>query len=80
MNAEYPDPAIQGAQDQGIETTETAGIVAALLGVMNTGMLLASAVGLITGVSLGLLIGRRTAPPPPPRWRAAIPARFATRS
>ena len=78
MNADYPDPAIQGAQSQVSETTETAGVVAALLGVMNTGMLLASAVGLITGVSLGLLIGRRTAPPPPPRWRSAIPARFVS--
>lgn len=72
---DYPDPTVEGTQDQvigqagGVETAETADRVAALLAVVNATMLLAGAVGLITGLLFGVLIGRRTAPPPPRAWR-----------
>ena len=72
---DYPDPMIEGAQDQvdgqagGVEPAETASGIAAMLAVMNATMLLAGGAGLIMGLLFGLLIGRRTAPPPPPPWR-----------
>lgn len=72
---EQRDPATEGPHGEalgeapGLETAETTSGIAAFLAVMNATMLLAGAVGLITGLFLGVLIGRRAAAPPPPAWR-----------
>jgi hypothetical protein len=72
---EERDPALGGphgdalAEPAGLETAEATSGMAAFLAVVNATMLLAGALGLITGLLFGVLIGRRTAAPPPPPWR-----------
>ncbi len=60
------DPLAEAAE---LETAEATSGIAAVLALANATMLAASALGLITGLVVGVLVGRRTAAPPPPPWR-----------
>ncbi len=72
---EHPDRATEGPHDEelgeaaGVETADATSGMAALFAVLNATMLLSWAVGLITGLMFGVVIGRRTAAPPSPPWR-----------
>ena len=72
---EQRDPVTEGTSAEafgeapGLETAETTSGIAAFLAIVNATMLLAGGIGLITGLLVGILIGRRAAPAPPPAWR-----------
>jgi hypothetical protein len=61
------DAAVEGATTDEIE--ETTAAVGVLVGMLTGWVVLAAAAGFVAGAVVGLAIGRRAAPPPPPRWQ-----------
>ena len=59
--------AADGAPADALE--EPTGAVAAFVGMLTGGFVIAAAAGFVVGIAAGVAVARRATPPPSPRWQ-----------